>query len=200
MGIWPQQLLRQRDPAGARLPTAGVGGKGGLAVLVITHWVRGLVALVLLATVTEMLLPSGTLKGYARSLLGLLVLLGVLQPVVGLVKGDIHLDLPALVAPLRAAPPDQTAAAASAAATAYEQLVAGQTARMAQQVPGVRAASATLRFEAAAAGEPAVRGASVEVSPSDAWAAAGPDLTGRVRTAVAAGLGLSPAEVTVTIW
>lgn len=175
--------------------------KGGADVLSIDHWVQALAAILLLAGITEMLLPAGPLKGYARSLLGLLVLLGVLQPVVGVLKGNIRLDLPALLTPAASG----TGAAAQNAAelqavTAYERLVAAQAARMAEQVPGVQAASATLRFAPQAGAEPAVQGAAVEISPTTAGLAQGAALSRQVQSAVAAGLDLAAASVSVSVW
>ena len=168
-------------------------------MLAIDRWVQALAAILLLAGITEMLLPSGALKGYARSLLGLLVLLGVLQPVVGLVKGDIHLDLPPLT-PAGGSAPAQVPAAESQAASTYERLIASQTARMAQQVPGVQAASATLRFTPQPDAEPAVSAAAVEVSPTASGLAEGDALRRQVQSAVASGLGLPGPSVTVSIW
>lgn len=163
----------------------------------IDHWVRSLAAILLLAGIAELLLPAGSLKGYARSLLGLLVLLGVLQPVVGLLRGTIRLDLPALSAP---AAPAGGGAAAAAASAAYERLLAAQAARMAQQVPGVQSASASLRFAGGGATEPMPTAAAVEIAPSAVGMLQGAALSERVRSAVAAGLGLPAQAVTVAVW
>ncbi len=148
-----------------------------------------------------MLLPGGALKGYARSLLGLLVLLGVMQPVVGLLKGDIRLSLPPLEAPAGGvSTPGAGSQAEIQAQTAYERLVAAQAARMAEQVKGVQAASATLRFRPQAGAQPAVQAAALEISASAAGLALGDALIRQVQAAVAAGLGLPDAAVTVSIW
>jgi stage III sporulation protein AF len=169
-------------------------------VLQIEGWVRALAAILLLAGVAELLLPAGSMKGYARGILGLLVLLAVLQPAVGLLHGEIRLELPALAAVPAAAPlAEQSAQAESAAARAYERLVAGQAARIAEQVPGVEAASATLQFAGGAAGTPQVEQAAVAVTPTAAALAQG-DLQTQVQSAVAAGLGLAAGAVTVRVW
>lgn len=170
-------------------------------MLSIDHWVQALAAILLLAGITEMLLPTGPLKGYARSLLGLLVLLGVLQPVVGLLKGNIRLDLPSLLTPAASSTGSAVQNQAELqAAAAYEQLVAAQAARMAEQVPGVQAASATLRFQARAAAEPAVQAAAIQISPSAAGIVRGGALPGQVQAAVAAGLDLPASAVSVSVW
>ncbi len=166
----------------------------------IDHWVQGLAALLLLAGIAELLMPSGALRGYARALLGLLVLLGVLQPLVGLLRGDIHLQLPDLRPAAASATRAQTAAAQAAAQATFEHLVASEAARLAGQVPGVAGARATLRFAPPGPGEPAVTGASVQVSPNGSAASLGPGLRARVRAAVAAGLGLKEGQVTVSVW
>lgn len=188
-------------PCGRRSQAAGLLAEGGAAVFSIDHWVQGLAALLLLAGIAELLMPSGALRGYARALLGLLVLLGVLQPLVGLLRGDIRLQLPDLL-PVAAASATraQTAAAQAAARSTFEHLVASEAARLAGQVPGVAGAQATLRFAPPGAGEPAVTGASVEVSPNGSPVSLGPGLQARVRAAVAAGLGLKDDQVTVSVW
>ena len=169
-------------------------------MLQLEDWVRALAAILLLAGVAELLLPGGALKGYARGFLGLLVLLGVLQPAVALLRGQVRLDLPALPALAGAPAADGASAAEGAAAQAYEQLVAALAARIAQQVPGVQAASATLRFSAAGGTAPAVVGAALTVTPSAAGLAQGVGLEGQVQQAVAAGLGLAPGGVSVGLW
>lgn len=171
-------------------------------MLHVDAWVRSLVAILLLAGIAELLLPSGAMKGYARALLGLLVLLGMLQPLVGLLHGDLRVDLPvfsALGAGVGAGQAD-TSSAAAAALSAYEQLVAGQAARIAEQVPGVQSASATISFTSGADGSPAVQRAAVEVQPSAAGLAQGDGLRQKVRQAVAGGLGLSVDTVEVQTW
>jgi stage III sporulation protein AF len=170
-------------------------------------WVRSLAALVLLAGIAELLLPTGTMKGYARAVLGLLVLLGVLQPVVAVVHGDLRLDLSGPLAGPgaaaghgRSAVSAEAASAEAAAVRAYEQLVAGQVARIARQVPGVLTASATLRFGAVAPGAvPPVEAVSVQVTPTAAGLAAGEALGRQVQLAVARGLGIDPAAVAVQV-
>lgn len=171
-----------------------------MSLLHIDAWARALVAILLLAGIAELLLPSGAMKGYARALLGLLVLIGMLQPLVSLLHGDIHLDLPGLSPAVGDSGQAETSSAATAALTAYEQLVAAQAARIAEQVLGVQAASATVSFAQGADGGPAVQKAAVEVQPTASGLAQGPALKQKVRQAVANGLGLSPDAVDVQTW
>jgi len=166
-------------------------------VLAIDGWVRALAAVLLLAGVAELLLPSGSMKGYARAFLGLLVLLAVLQPIVGLVRGQLRLDLPPAGASGPAAS-SEAGAAESAAASAYEGLVAAQAARIAEQVPGVDTATATVRFSGTASAAPAVAGASVVVLPNAAGLTE-PDLSGQVQQAVASGLAVGTSAVSVAL-
>ncbi len=163
-------------------------------MLRLDTWIRELAALVLLAGIAELLLPSGRMKAYARSLLGLLVLLGVLQPAVGLLRGQISLQLPGLNAPAASGATDQ--AAVSAAGQAFDHLVAGQVVRMAEQVPGVASASATVTFA------PDLRtpqAAEVWISTTGT-SVSGAQVAARVRGAVASGLGLPSRDVTVQDW
>ncbi len=58
----------------------------------LKEWVRGLVMLVLLAGVLEMLVPQNAMKRYVRMVMGLLVVLGVLQPVLQLLGQQVVVD------------------------------------------------------------------------------------------------------------
>jgi len=58
----------------------------------ITDWVRGLVILVVLASLLEMLLPMGSMKKFVQLAMGLLILLGIVRPVVNLLGGSLSLD------------------------------------------------------------------------------------------------------------
>jgi stage III sporulation protein AF len=165
-------------------------------MLRLDDWVRQLAALVLLAGIAELLLPTGRMKAYARSLLGLLVLLGLLQPLVALLRGQISLELPTVAA---AAGPSATGDGGTmqAAGHAYEGLVAGQVVHIADQVAGVQSASATVTF---AADMRTPVGAQVQIAATTVGMDAGPALVTRVQSAVAAGLGLPAADVTVQEW
>ena len=157
-------------------------------------WIHGLVALLFLAGIAELALPSGGFKGYARSFLGLLVLLGVLRPVVGLMQGQWRLAWPALPAVAGAA----STAAVGAAARTYESLVASQVARTASGVPGVEQARATVSFGAArSGGPPPVAGATlaVLVAPGQRPAV----VVAAVQATVARALHLDPASVQVSL-
>ncbi len=179
-----------------------VSEKGVARVGALDTWVRQLAAVVLLAGMVETLLPGGGLRGYARALLSLLVLLVVLQPVAGFAEGRLRLSLPGLAGGGGSvAIPVGTAAAqaAQAAATTYERMVTQGARALASGLPGVLSARVALSFSPAQAGGlPAVRLASVSVTPAGT---AIPDqtLAAQVRTALAAGLSLSPEGVAVTV-
>jgi stage III sporulation protein AF len=55
----------------------------------LKEWVRGLVMLVILATCLEMMLPMTAMKKYVRMTMGLLVVLAVIQPVLGLMHQTV---------------------------------------------------------------------------------------------------------------
>lgn len=52
----------------------------------LSDWVKQLVIVVLMAGLAEMLVPRGQFKGYVQVVVGLVVLLAVLNPVVGLLE------------------------------------------------------------------------------------------------------------------
>ncbi len=163
----------------------------------IQGWGRALAAVLLLAGTVELLLPSGSMKGYARAFLGLLVLLAVLQPAVEVLRGGLRLTLPVPAASGLAAGPAAAAGPADATARTFEGLVASEAARVAAQVPGVERASVTLRFGAAApGGNPPVVAAEASVTPA---AAAGAGLGAQVAAALAAGLGVPRSDVQVAV-
>lgn len=58
----------------------------------LIDWVRSLVVLVVLASLLEMLLPSGGMKRFVRLSMGLLILLGVVRPLVALLGGQAAFD------------------------------------------------------------------------------------------------------------
>ncbi len=157
-------------------------------------WIRQLAALVLMAGVAELLLPSGALRAYARSVLGLLILLGLLRPVVALAHGEISLQLPS--APV-AAIAQETSQAQQAAAQVYLGLLQGQVVRMAEQIPGVEAAAASVTL---GPDGQTPTSATVQVAPSPSGLAMGTDLDARVQAAVAQGLGLKGDQVSVREW
>jgi len=58
----------------------------------LTEWVRGLVLLVVLASLLEMLLPMGGMKRFVRLTMGLLIMLGIVRPILALLGGQVALD------------------------------------------------------------------------------------------------------------
>jgi hypothetical protein len=53
----------------------------------VSEWVRTLIALALVATLMDWLLPAGDLKRYATLVAGLIILVALIGPVWGLVQG-----------------------------------------------------------------------------------------------------------------
>ena len=58
----------------------------------LTEWVRGLVVLVVLASLLEMLLPMGEMKRFVRLAMGLVIMLGIVRPILGLLGGQVAID------------------------------------------------------------------------------------------------------------
>lgn len=58
-------------------------------------WLRDIIAVIMLAVCTELLLPNKAMLRYARLVIGLLVLLTLLSPLLRLVQGDVTAGLSA---------------------------------------------------------------------------------------------------------
>jgi stage III sporulation protein AF len=65
----------------------------------ITEWVRGLVILVMLASCLELILPMNSMKKFVRMSMGLLVVLAICRPVLGLLGRPIAIDMSMLTSP-----------------------------------------------------------------------------------------------------
>jgi stage III sporulation protein AF len=72
-------------------------------------WVGHLAAVVLMAGLAEMLMPPGRLQGYARAVLGLIVLLVVLTPLLDLLHQGVSWSLPDAAVPPSVAVPSEAA-------------------------------------------------------------------------------------------
>ena len=70
----------------------------------LTESVRGLVLLVVLASLLEMLLPMGGMKRFVRLTMGLLIMLGIVRPIIALLGGQISVDPGAWIQPAAALP------------------------------------------------------------------------------------------------
>lgn len=70
----------------------------------LKEWVRGLVLLVIVASLFEMLLPMSAMKKYVRMAMGLLIVLSVVRPVVGLLGQPVQFDPELLVSESSAVP------------------------------------------------------------------------------------------------
>lgn len=157
----------------------------------LQSWVGQLSAVVLLAGVAELLVPQGGMRGYARTILGLVVLVTVLRPVLGWVHQGVDWNW-------GAQPPPLASVSNEAAETRgiFRRLLTDQVARVAQAVPGV--ASADVVLVLAPGDAPAVRSAQVRVTPATTSPPAD-RLSAEVARAVAAALGLAPDQVAVEV-
>lgn len=55
----------------------------------LSQWLRDIIAVILLATIVELLLPNKAMQRYARLVVGLIILLTILSPVLKLMQEDI---------------------------------------------------------------------------------------------------------------
>lgn len=58
----------------------------------LKEWVRGLVLLVVIASFLELLLPMSSMKRFVRMAMGLLIILGVVRPIVGLLGQSVAVN------------------------------------------------------------------------------------------------------------
>jgi stage III sporulation protein AF len=152
-------------------------------------WIAQLATVLLLVGVTEWLLPSGGTRGYARVILGLVVLVTMLRPLLDWAHAGV--DWTAL------SPPSSVAVAQESRDTRdlYRNLLVDQVSQVARMVPGVASATASLTL--AAGPTPTVEAVRVGVSPASGGFASA--LKGQVVQAVAAALGLPPDKVEVEV-
>ncbi|MBO8142637.1 MAG: stage III sporulation protein AF [Firmicutes bacterium] len=162
---------------------------------------RNLIALVFFVSVAQLLLPESGLKGYARMVMGLVIVAGVLGPVLELFRLDYDLQRHLfLETPLAAADPyPYIERGLSIAQTAQAQLTRSARSRFADQVASV-AALAAGDFPAEASvewepdGSPGRIRLRVNAGPGDPR----PD-PDRIRRVVAQFFGMSPGQIDVGV-
>jgi stage III sporulation protein AF len=169
----------------------------------MSDWLRQLAALVLLAGVAEVLLPQGSFRGYARSVLGLMVVVAVLQPLLRFLGPEADWwHLAAAAAPAVA---EEGRATRDLYRSALEEQVAG----VAAAVPGV--AQARARVTLGEGLPPVVTAVEVDVQPravapvrvgargAGTGRSGQAELAARVADAVAAVLNLPRGAITVRV-
>lgn len=164
-------------------------------------WVRQLVLIVILVGVVEMLLPDASMRKYARATLGLLVLIAILVPFLGLLHREVRW------AEAFSALPAQGYAGPAAAGESLKRVerelmlsvfrdqVAERAKRVAEGIPGVGAAGARVEVESSW-GSPrfgTVRRVELMIGP------AADNLREEVAQAVARDLGLARGLVKVQV-
>ncbi len=150
-------------------------------------WVDHLAAVVLMAGVAELLMPPGRLQGYARAVLGLIVLLAVLGPLLNVLHQGVSWSLPDTALPPSVALPSEAAQTREV----FQKMLSERAIATAEAVPGVRSATAQVTLgPAQGENEPAVDSATVTVQGAAGVAAT-------VATRVAAALGVAPGRVSV---
>jgi len=160
--------------------------------------VRGLIVIVVFVHVAQLLLPEGGLRGYARLVMGLLVIAALLTPVLEL----LHLDYP-LQRQLFAGAPipgngveSYIAAGQELAAASAARLVGPARSRFEQQVASWVGMAGAEPARVAVAWGPDGAPAKVEIEFGGGGAAPAAD---RVQRLVAQFFGLAPEQVEVRI-
>jgi stage III sporulation protein AF len=59
----------------------------------LSDWLRDIIAVIMLATFVELLLPNKSMQRYARLVIGLLILLTIMSPILQLLQGDFNARL-----------------------------------------------------------------------------------------------------------
>ncbi|MHB1653782.1 MAG: stage III sporulation protein AF [Desulfitobacteriaceae bacterium] len=115
--------------------------------------VRNLAVILLLATFLEMLLPSKSMRGYVRLVMGLFVISAVLSPIANFLHTPLSLEIPAWTMtssqdlPVLAADSPGTRLGQNAVAKQYRQILGHQIEALALGVKGVEGASVEIAFE-----------------------------------------------------
>lgn len=160
----------------------------------VSQWVAHLAAVVLMAGVAEMLMPPGRLQGYARAVLGLIVLLTILNPLLTVLHQGVSWSLPDAVVP----PPVAATDEATLTREVFQQMLAERAVSDAEAVAGVATATASVQLrEGSGAAPPGVAGIAIRVRASPG--ADTGSLPARVAARVAGDLGLNPALVHVRV-
>lgn len=185
----------------------------------LKDWVRGLIMLMILASVLELLLPMNSMKKFVRMAMGLLIVLAVVRPVVGLLGQPVAVKTDLLVSGGTTLPSmNQIMVEASRFRERNQALLLQEAERRltaearaaARQVEGVADARVTLRLAPQGAdGESRVEGVTVVVTPGSHYgqvrpvepvrvapAPDGPDSPG---TTPAAGQEEPPAEADLAL-
>jgi len=158
---------------------------------------KGLIIVVFFVQVAQLLLPETGLRGYARLVMGLLVVVALLNPILTLLEGDLPVE-PARWGLQSGNAETYLAAGQRLAAAAQERITGGARHRFTQQVASVTALAAgaepdRVEVEWGPEGAPAVIRAVFgaggrPVSDAD-----------RVRWVVAQFFGLAPEQVEIRI-
>lgn len=140
----------------------------------VKEWLRGLVLLVVLASLLELLLPMGSMKRFVRMTMGLLIILGVVRPVVALLGQELTLEPALLMAEDSRLPTvDQIMAEADRFQARNEELLLREAERSlgeqlreaVRRVAGGHDAAVEVRLAPAGAGDYRVEGVKVTVRP-----------------------------------
>ncbi|GEM_PF-1813196 len=70
-----------------------LAGKGEQALEWLSDWLRQIIAVILLAGIIDLLLPSNAYQRYVRLVIGLIILLTLLSPILRLLQGDFETRL-----------------------------------------------------------------------------------------------------------
>ncbi len=117
----------------------------------LKSWAAQLVALILLGYIIELMIPFGTTKRYARMALGLLILLGIVNPIIGLISSPTQLTEQVAtnwsrraegLEPVQNRVADLQRAAEEAAVEVFRKRLEREVERQVLEVPGIKEAQA----------------------------------------------------------
>ncbi|MFZ5824045.1 MAG: stage III sporulation protein AF [Bacillota bacterium] len=169
----------------------------------LKEWVRSLIMLVILASVLELLLPMNSMKKFVRMAMGLLIVLGVVRPVVGLLGQPVEVKTDLLVSEGTTLPSmNQIMVEAGRFRERNQALLLQEAERRltdearaaAREVEGVADARVTLRIAPqGAGGESRVEGVTVVVTPGSRYGQVRPVEPVRVAPSGSEAPGTAPA-------
>ena len=175
-------------------------------VQAVKEWIRGVAILMVFAGAVDMALPEGDLRKYARTAMGMLIVLSVVAPFAGIITGGTAFRGVFLTAPASSTDLDRKTASA----------LEWQAETLARAIPGVRWARARVDMKdssgwALPRRDGVVEGVRLTISAEtggDVEAAAtsvpadsrrGRELAAAVRAVVSAGFGVAAERVVVEV-
>lgn len=139
----------------------------------LKQWVRELVMLVLLAGCLDLLVPMGSLKKYVRMVMGLLVMVSLINPILGLWRAEIRIDqvleqqsgrLPS-IKEVQAEADRYRSRVEAQVSGQFRQQVESRAAEAARAISGIHEATVTAEVAIAADQTPSIASVRVYITP-----------------------------------